>query len=246
MRNPRMAPGLSRLVPMLAATGALGCAGATDHLVDPELSANNAGRAARVPVIYFDGSGVVEGASSSLVRGPNGVNYSLSTNDLVPGNAYTLWIVIFNNTDECLAGGGGTLCGPDDVLNDAARPDMMYAGGLVVGASGKATFSGRRAVGDMSGSANGPIDDFPAYGLENPMGAEIHLVVHEHGPMLPAFMPDMIKTIDGGCYDAGVPAAGVPFGWNLYDGPPGVGAFGRRGPNTCVSVQATAHVPPAP
>jgi hypothetical protein len=238
--------GFFRLVPAAAVLAAAGCAADTNHLVDPELEANNAGRASRVPVIYFDGTGIVEGASSSLVRTPNGVNYSLSTNDLVPGNAYTLWIVIFNNTDGCSAGAGGTFCGPDDVLNDDARPDMMYAGGLVVGASGKATFSGRRTVGDMSGSANGPIDDFPAYGLENPMGAEIHLVVHEHGPMLPAYMPDMIQTIDGGCFDAGVPGPGIPFGWNLYDGEPGVGAFGRRGPNTCTSVQATAHVPAAP
>lgn len=245
MRFSRKVSGRARLMPVLAAAGVLGCADQAGHLVDPELEANNAGRASRVGVIYFDGSGIVEGATSSLVRTPNGVNYSLSTNDLVPGNAYTLWIVIFNNTDGCLAGGGGTLCGPDDVVNDAARPDMMYAGGLVVGASGMATFSGRRTAGDMSGSANGPVG-FPAYGLEDPQGAEIHFVVHEHGPMLPAYMPDMIQTIDGGCTDTGVPFAGADSPWNNYAGDPGVGAFGRRGPNTCASVQATAHTPAGP
>lgn len=182
--------------------------------------------------------GLNEVGSSQLVRTPNGVNFSLSTTDLEPGHAYTIWIVIFNDPDGC---DGGPPCAEADIPNDDARPDMMYAGGHVVGGSGKASFAGRRSVGDLSGSANGPVD-LPAYGLENPSDAEIWLVVHDHGPKLASYMPDMIQTIDGGCTDAGVPEAGASSPWNDHD-EPGVGAFGERGPNTCASVQLAVHAP---
>lgn len=241
---------LVRKFSLLVFAGALtvGCQGETDQLLDPaesDVLAQAASRDAGVPVVTLPGLELVEGASSDLVRTANGVNYRLSTLELEPGHAYTLWIVIFNSPDQCEFGappGEGPLCGPPDVVNDAARPDMMYAGGNVVGGSGRATLSGRRAVGDASGSANGPVG-LPAYGLENPFGAEFHLVVHHHGSKLPAFMPDMIQSIDGGCTDAGVPSAGAASPWNDYSGPAGVGAFGRRGPNTCASVQAAVHSP---
>jgi hypothetical protein len=193
-----------------------------------------------VDVFAFADFSVV--GSSQLVRTPNGVSYTLQTTGLTPGHAYTLWIVIFNDTGGCTDGTPGfALCGPADVVNDAARPDMMYAGGHVAGSSGLATFSGRRQVGDLSGSANAPVG-LPAYGLEDPAGAEFNLVVHDHGSMLPDYLPDMIQSIDGGCYDAGVPAPGAASPWNDYNGGP-AGAFGRRGPSTCQSVQFVVHSP---
>lgn len=204
--------------------------------VESDLSAS-----VRVPVFAFADLQPT-GGSSQIVRTRNGVNYQLQTEGLLPGHAYTLWIVIFNNTDGCAAGTPGfSFCGGPDVVNDAARPDMMYAAGHVAGASGQATFSGRRSVADRSGSANAPVG-LPAYGLEDPAGAEFHLVVHDHGPVDPVYLPDMIQSIDGGCTDAGVPAAGVSSPWNDYAGPL-MGAFGRRGSNTCASVQFAVHVP---
>lgn len=216
---------------------------ALDRPTDP-LAAMGAVQDGGQPVFYWESPDMVEGASSTLTRTRNGVNYRVMTSDLEPGNAYTLWIVIFNDTDGCTDGIPGAFsCGPLDVGSDAARNDMMYAAGLVAGGSGKATFAGRRSVGDLSGSANGPVG-LAAYGLEDPYGAEIHFVVHDHGSMLPEYMPDMIQTIDGGCFDAGIPVAGFEgLPWNDYDGEPGVGAFGRRGPNTCASVQVAVHSP---
>jgi hypothetical protein len=237
------APLVRRLAVVCACVFFVGCEPGTESTLGPPGDALLAGAVqdAGQPVFYWLSDQMVEGAASSLTRTPNGVNYQLTTRDLEPGHAYTLWIVIFNDTAACEDGVPGVFsCGAMDVLNDAARPDMMFAAGVVAGGSGKATFSGRRSVGDLSGSANGPIG-VPAYGLEDAYGAEIHLVVHSHGPKLPAFMPDMIQTIDGGCFDAGVPEAGVPVLWNAYDGPAGVGAFGRRGPNTCASVQVAVH-----
>ncbi len=186
-------------------------------------------------VLSFDG--FAEVGESIIVRTSDGVNYSLATTGLEPGHAYTLWIVIFNEPSECLEPSElPTFCGPSDVVNDLARPDMMYATGLTAGESGEATFEGRRLVGDTGGSINGPVG-LPAYGLENPAGAEIQLVVHDHGPMMPTHMPDMIETVDGGCSDAGIPGPGADSPWNNHE-------FGSRGPNTCQSIQFAAHPPP--
>lgn len=173
-----------------------------------------------------------EVGSSRLVRTPNGINFTLSTTDLATGHAYTLWVVVFNDPAQCAV---PDECAPDDVVNDAAKPDLVWGAGTIAGGAGTATFAGRRSVGDTSGSANAPVG-FPSYGLMDPFGAEVHLAVHDHGPKLAEFLPDMIKTLDGGCTDAGVPAAGVMSPWNAHE-------FGRRGPNTCMTIQAAVHRP---
>jgi hypothetical protein len=191
---------------------------------------------ANQPVFSF--ADLAHVGSSQLVRTPNGVNFNLRSTALTPGHAYTLWIVIFNEPGQCGEPSERSLCGPSDVVNDAAKPDMMYAAGGVAGNAGTGNFAGRRSVDDRSGSLNAPVG-MPAYGLLDPRGAEFHLVVHDHGPKLPEFMPDMIQTVAGGCPEAGIPAPGVPSPFNDYTGP----EYGRRGPNTCMSVQFAVHTP---
>jgi hypothetical protein len=170
--------------------------------------------------------------SSRLLRTPNGINFSFSTTDLTPGHAYTLWFVAFNEPAQCLV---PNVCVGDDVVNDAAKPDMMYATGRVAGGAGTPNFSGRMNVGDTSDSINRPVG-LPSYGLMDPFQAQIILAVHDHGPKLPEYLPDMIQTIDGGCTDAGIPAAGAMSPWNAHP-------FGRRGPNTCATTQISIHRP---
>lgn len=174
----------------------------------------------------------VEVGTSRLLRTPNGINFSLSTTEVTPGHAYTLWFVAFNEPAGCLV---PNVCGPDDVVNDAARPDMMWSAGRVVGGGGTPSFSGRISVGDTSPSINAPVG-LPSYGLMAPFEAQVILAVHDHGPMLSEYLPDMIKTIDGGCTDAGIPEAGAMSPWNAHP-------FGRRGPNSCATIQVSIHRP---
>ncbi len=230
---------LSKVCLMAVTVGLAGCSDAGETLLEPgensiEAHGVRGWGADRTDVLSFADLSVV--GSSRLWRKNRGVSYVVRTGELEPGHAYTLWIVIFNNTDECLEGApDGPLCGPGDVVNDAARPDMMWAGGRIANHAGKATFAGTRRVGDSRGSINAPVG-LPSYALENASGAEIQFVVHHHGLKLPEYMPDMIKTVDGGCTDAGIPEAGVPSPWNDHE-------FGRRGPNTCGSVQFAVHSP---
>jgi hypothetical protein len=176
--------------------------------------------------------------STQLVRGSNGINFTLATTGLEPGYAYTLWVVVFNDPSACTAPTPFSLCSDPDVGNAAAMPDVIYGTGHIAGGSGEATFAGRRSGGDGSGSISAPVG-LPAFGLLDPAGAEILLVVHEHGPKLSQYMPDMTKTVGGGCTDAGIPGPGVASPFNAYAGP----EYGRRGPNTCRSIQFAFHTP---
>jgi hypothetical protein len=162
----------------------------------------------------------------------------MATTGLEPGYAYTLWVVVFNNPSACTAPTPFSLCSDPDVGNAAAMPDVLYGAGHVVAGSGTVTLAGHRRVGDESGSISAPIG-LPAFGLVDPEGAEILLVLHEHGPLLPAYLPDQIQTVGGGCTDAGIPAPGVASPFNAYAGP----EYGRRGPNTCRSIQFSFHTP---
>lgn len=77
----------------------------------------------------------------------------------------------------------------DAGANDpAVGVDPMNSGSLVAGGSGKATFSGRVKAGEIGDRG---------VGLLNPTGAEIHLVIRDHGPKLPGNA--QLSEFGGGC-----------------------------------------------
>lgn len=215
---------------------------ACDSSVAPDVAQVETPSAARAvtstsPVITFPALEPHDG-ESRIIRTKNGANFRFTTSSLDPGHAYTVWVVIWNEPEHCVDG-----CDGADLFVEDAMPDMLYGAGHVVGGSGQGTFSGRIQVGDASRSVQVPLGLAPN-GLMDPYGAEIHLVLHDHGPMLPAFMPDMIQMLAGGCTDAGVPEAGAPTPWNAFAGSPDYNQeYGRLGPNTCGSILASVHQP---
>ena len=82
-------------------------------------------------VAIMDMTGYIEGTASTIHRRSDGIQVNFKTSNLIPGNAYTLWYVIFGEV------------GPPP------PPSSTYAGGLVVGKNGKANFSAHKSVGDM-------------------------------------------------------------------------------------------------
>lgn len=200
----------------------------------------NAGPASTTDLLTLPTLAEVRGRST-LIRSKNGVRFKIKTTGLTPGNAYTLWMIVFNNPAECTARGPG-LCDGADLFNPAAEPDMMWGDGKIAGNQETVVFNGHKRVGSNYGTVQAPVG-LPSTGLLNPQGAEIWLAVHDHGPMNPEFMPDMIRSIDGGCFDAGTPVAGVDTPWNQGPESPQLPGYGQRGPNTCASVQIGFHVP---
>jgi hypothetical protein len=173
---------------------------------------------------------VVEGTESTLVRMEHGLYATVSTTGLEPGDALTLWWVIFNKPENC----SNSKCGVDDVflvdetgtvLNDdagapqpnvtgraAAEISQLTATGTLVDQDGSAKFLTRLPVGDVNEAQFGP-------GLLNPMTADVHLIVRTHGPAAPGVLHAQLMTPWGGC----------PEGWPK---------------DPCGNVQLAAHVPP--
>lgn len=134
------------------------------------------------------------GGDSLLTRTDGMVLVTIEAADLVPGNAYTVWWVVFNNPAACSDGA----CGEDDIFvggdpaNDPNFPGIMAAEisvgsatGNVAKADGTAEFGGRLKRND--GNASGHQILFPA-GLSGDSvltasghDAEIHMVIQNHG-----------------------------------------------------------------
>ncbi len=74
---------------------------------------------------------VIDGASSTIHRNKNGITVNFNTNGLIPGNAYTMWFVVFNVP--------GTPPGPPT--------QSSYGAGHIVGGSGNGNFSGHLNTG---------------------------------------------------------------------------------------------------
>lgn len=139
--------------------------------------------------------------TTRLVRRDSGLSATFHAVDLPPGQVVTLWFIVFNNPSACVA----SPCGPPDIFENAPggpAADFHWGGGTIVGGSGKANLGGHLAVGDTSGSGLLEIG-FPEYlsPLTDPWNAEVHLVVHSHGPkQTGADLKSQLNSFTGGCY----------------------------------------------
>jgi hypothetical protein len=174
--------------------------------------------------------------TSSLVRTDAGLSATFRSSGVPAGQAVTLWFIVFNNPSACAA-----TCGLADLLfNLDAQGDFLVGGGNVVGGSGLVTIGGNLKVGDTTGSGFPEIGFDPerAIGLTNPWGAQVSLLLHSHGPMVPGpTLASQISSFTGGCTtflgDLELPGSG------LADGPEDVpNAVGE-----CSTLQGSVHLP---
>ena len=146
----------------------------------------------------------VPASGSSLFRSKGGVFFTLTTSGLTPGDAVTLWLAVFNNPEHCAT----NPCTPADFANPAVDGTLLNTGGRVIGFDGSATFGAYRAVGDVTGARPGV---GTLNGLVDPLRAQIHLVVRDHGMAQignPSVLQDQLSMFFGGC-PAGVGCANL-------------------------------------
>lgn len=167
------------------------------------------------------GDPTVVGASR-LLRSEQELSMTISTTGLTGGNAHTIWWAIFNNPKKCAT---KNLCGSADLPSPFGDADAKHvakvgtsvvnATGLIVGADGVGNFSASLKQGVPPAGLHvlfGP-------GLKNAQGAEVHLVVRDHGEPILNTVGAQTSRANGGC------------------GPDG-------GPNDCMNVQASIHLAP--
>ncbi len=139
-----------------------------------------------------NGEVVGDGSTSTIIREPSGVTVNVHTN-IEPGT-YTVWLVIFNDPTRC------TNVGPSQCLPPpAGGPDipdsLVFGAGQVVPSSGIGNFAVRLAVGDTDNVIRGR----EQLGLTDAMGAEIYVVLRNHGSVLGDALEAQITTFGGGC-----------------------------------------------
>jgi hypothetical protein len=118
------------------------------------------------PVATFAGAAT---GTSTLTRTASGIAFSLTTSGLEAGHAVTVWWMVFN---------------PDGPLS------VQYAAGHVIDEGGAAEFGGHLSVGDTEGVING------GPGLLDATGANVVLVVRDHGPADPGRVDQQVHTFD--------------------------------------------------
>ena len=147
----------------------------------------------------------------------------LTSRGLTPGNAVTIWFVALQNPHLCQK----NPCTPVEAMG---MPEMetvaVNGGGTVVSEDGTVEVSAHLPAGEVP--TNLFETDFVA-----PETAEYHLVIHDHGPLIPELAADMLSSFRGGCTLESVPPH--------Y--PESAKTDGTGGPNSCVSRQVALFVP---
>ena len=200
-----------KLVKRIGAVSALLAVFAFGNAVN--FGANAEGMETETTVHFFEDASVVKDGAAVLTRLKNGAAIRLSTVNLKPKDAVTVWWVVFNEPAMC----SDNECGENDIFNldadgkfilnddgsppvngagvEAAQISVLRADGHVIDESGAAQFSSRLPIGDTSEALFGG-------GLQKPMSAEIHFVVRTHGPAIPGKVDSMLYTVNGGCEGA--------------------------------------------
>jgi hypothetical protein len=162
----------------------------------------------------------VEGAEAILYTTAEGAAMSFHTNNLEDNHVYTAWFVIINNPSAC----ANTPCTAGDVLTDSDKveAEVVQADSILLSSTAPMQFSGFVAVGDVESD-----NAWFGNGFTNPNGAEIHIIINDHGPLVDGMAATMLSSYRGGCQDEGLPSA---F-------PETAISDGEAGPNTCRLIQ---------
>ncbi|NIR88294.1 MAG: hypothetical protein GWO40_17630 [Gammaproteobacteria bacterium] len=135
--------------------------------------------------------------AATLVRTRNEVWVNISSADLDPDSAYTVWWVVFNNPDECFGD-----CGLDDLGSPAVDAGVFYAAGFVTDLDGTANASFHLKAGPPPEGADFLLDargDGDGLDRGNGFGADIHLIVRTHEGLIPGRVAEQIGSFAGAC-----------------------------------------------
>ncbi len=198
------------LIALFGAALLAGVVAIETHIFDPGTSDH---RFSDVRLVS-DGS-AVSGATSTFERTNEGIDFVLNTSGLPAGHVIIVKALIFNQPRGCAHGASGRRCGAEDIGAPGVQGAIVFAKGFVFRQTGAVNITGHIGTDDKPRALVGD-------GLTNPHGADVHLVVVDHGPPITGLYNDQLSTIGGGCKDA----------------PPGGGAPGA---NTCADLQVAVN-----
>ena len=148
------------------------------------------------------GEDVGEGAFAKLTRTEAGLGIYMKTKDL-PAGAYTAWLLIYNTSEGCVDG-----CNLEDVLgNPEATPGAVRIGHDYIANDGNhMTLNAWVPAGEFVEDEGNLLLPGSAFGgLENPMTAEVHIILKWHGTALnngsidQEILDAQLHSLEGGC-----------------------------------------------
>lgn len=126
------------------------------------------------------------------------VTATLSSAALTPGDAYSIWWVVFNRPWNCAT---PWQCGSSDVGVPSVGGSVFWAGGLIADGDGYGNTQIELVEGRTKRELFGPMT---ATGLQNIWNAEIHLVLRTHGPAgIAGSVADQVGSANLACPEAG-------------------------------------------
>lgn len=159
-----------------------------------------------VPIIDEFGTGAGVTGEATMTRTSEGIRIDGLAVGLVVGDAYTLWIAIFENSHGC----GEPGCGLSDLGKQSTQATIMNFGGFVADETGAfEAYLDRHDPGghQILGGTGRP-------GVDNTYLSELHVILRSHGlaeedrddladqlSMVNAFCN---LPVEGGCEDPGV------------------------------------------
>ena len=168
-------------------------------------------------IVPFD-SEVIFSGTATLTRNADGLWLTGHSDDLVEGDAYTIWAAIFDNPMGC-EGGPGT-CGFTDLGRRQAQATISNFGGFVVGVS--KNFESHLTRHDGSRETLGGAG---RSGIDNPYRAEVHLIFRSHGVAEtdPDDLADQTSLVGAFCNLSGMTCEDQGLAVFLPPGAPGQG-----------------------
>lgn len=136
--------------------------------------------------------------AATLSRSRHHISGRIMTNVPTAGDAYTLWVVVFNNPSACVDG-----CNDEDLANPAVRAIVYNASGAISAAN----MNGGGVINLDFEIESGFLarDRFVLFPVDAEKGlrrgagyrAEVHLVVDQHPPIVPgadSWIADLTQT----------------------------------------------------
>lgn len=165
----------------------------------PVAHADGSGPTVTVSDMYvFNTSTPVVGATI-LTRKAHKVSIEINTTGLASYGAYSFWWVVFNKPQKCEHGIAPNLCGLMDLPafggNPAIDASLFWAGGAVATADGSLSASAEVS----KNKPRGEVVMGTTKGLRRVSGAEIHIVLRNHGTAVLGGIANQIGSFNGGC-----------------------------------------------
>lgn len=128
----------------------------------------------------------------------NRLNAAVTSMDLMPDDAYSIWWVIFNYPQFCATPHACT--GADIAGSPQVKASAIWAGGFIADAFGHANAS----IGLVKGGTQREVLAGTDVGLLNLRGGEIHVVLRTHGTAgIAGSVADQIGTANMACPPSG-------------------------------------------